>query len=570
MSPFGGGRKGGAARPRPAPDDTAPVRDNGLFHLLRGPATALARRTAAFGADPEVCEIILLTRLRLDMRGGGLRTANKPEGGGLAMTCLMFTINGLLVALAALFLPADGTRIMALVQSALAVVIGMLLVSDYLAMLLDPAEADLIASRPVSGRTLLVARLLHLGLYLLVPVLSFLTPVWIAGFLREDSLAWLLMLPVISMLTTTLVVSALLVGFVALVQRLDGERLGGMLVKAQIVSSFVVFGVYYLGMGLVQNETSRAWIVSDHPLQLLLPPYWFGGLFGVMTGRVDVLAKGLATLALLVPLGMLAGLLWRAGPRLVTGLASIRTGAGEVQRRDGPIRRLAGRLVQPGLERAGFDLFASLSTREQGFRSRVYPMLVLPFIMFVWMALEPDHMGGQLYIWSSLIPLLYAILILYEVRHSDTPGGSWVFASAPVEAHGLVLSGVVKALVFAFLLPWIALVLLAAAFMSADLPIMDVLFGTVFAMSVTLLAARKLTTSAFPFSRPFVQRSGQQTGLVFFSMLVLGVLAFVQHLLGGLDLGLELATVVLLPVVYWQMRTLRTLRVDPRSIPPVT
>ena len=210
---------------------------------------------------------------------------------------------------------------------------------------------------------MLVARLIHLLMYLLVPVLSFLLPVWAAGFLRDDTLSWLSWLPVISLLTTLLLVSTLLVVFVWLVQRLDDF-----------------------------------------------------------------------------------------------------------------VRRLVGRVVQPDLERAGFDLFAALSARERGFRSRVYPMLVLPFVMFVWMALDPSQMGSQVYIWSSLIPLLYAILILHEVRHSDTPEASWVFAAAPAERHGL----------------------------------------------------------------------GEQLG------------------------ALEVATLLILPVIVWQLKVLRSLEVDPRSIPPVT
>jgi hypothetical protein len=545
-----------------------PARDNFGLRMMLGPARWLAAIAGRLGAQRELCELILITRLRLDMRSGGLRSPNKARGAGMLMTCLMFGVSGVLIGLFVNFGEMDDLRAMGLVQIALMLTLGALLVSDYLSVLLDPAEADLLAPRPVSGRTVILARLAHLVLYLAVPVGSFVLVPWIFGALGRGGFLWFVIMPVISVLSTTFVLATVLIVFVELLERLDGERLAAMLLRGQILASFALFGSYYIGLGLFANDTSRAWLLGDHMGLAWVPPYWFGGLYAAAAGRHDTIALLLAVLAVVVPLALMVLLLMRAGHRLVTGLASAATGAGEVSGRPGFVRRSAARLVAPGLERAGFDLFVALAARERGFRSRVYPMLIVPFLMFAWMAMDESARSGQLYIWGSLIPMFYGILILVEVRNSDTPGAAWIFASAPIEKHGLIVSGVVKALSFAFLLPWMVLVLLASRLMSQDLPLTDVAFGTAIAIVVTLFAARLVVTDAFPFSRAFSPKQNQRFGLFFGTMICLGLVAGLQRLLAEVTGAVEIGTLVLVPVIVLQMRSLRNMRVDPKTIPP--
>lgn len=548
-------------------DDKPPV-DNFGLRMMQRPARWLAAIAGRLGAQRDLCELILITRLRLDMRTGGLRSPNKARGAGMLLTSLMFGVTGALITAFIVFGEVDDMRAMGMVQIALMLTLGALLVSDYLSVLLDPAEADLLAPRPVSGRTVILARLAHLLLYMAVPVGSFVLLPWVFGAWGRGGLTWFVIMPVASLLSTTFVLAAILFTFVELLRRLDGERLAAMLLRGQIAASFALFGSYYVGLGLFANETARAWLMGDHMGLASVPPYWFGGLYAVAAGRRDEVALVLAALAVIVPLALMALLLVRSGHRLVTGLASATTGAGEVSGRPGPLRRLAARLVSPGLERAGFDLFVALSARERGFRSRVYPMLIVPFLMFAWMAMDESARSGHLYIWGSLIPMFYGILILVELRNSDTPGAAWIFAAAPIETHGLIVSGVVKALSFAFLLPWMVLVLLASRLMSQNLPLTDVAFGTAIAITVTLFAARLVVTDAFPFSRAYSPKQNQRFGLFFCTMLGLGLVAGLQRALAEVTGAVEIGTLVLVPVIVLQMRSLRGMRIDPRTIPP--
>ena len=546
------------------------VADDGsmLRVLLRcsGRAAALAGR---LGADRAACQAILEARLRIDMRAGGMRNPQNPDKGGLWITCLAFLFTGLVVAGAVAFLEPDATRAMAAVQGFAMVMIGMLLVTDYLPSLIDPAESHLLAPRPVSGRTLLLTRIAHFMLYMAVPVSCLLLPSWLVGFAREDTLTWMLAFPVLSVLMGMLMMSALMIAFLVALQRLDGERLSTILLRAQIISSFVIFGGYYLAIGLMQNEKISAWMAGDHVAQVLLPPYWFGGCFGLLEGRTDALAWVLAAAAVIVPVVSMVTMLRLAGPRLATGLASLEHGGSDVPAGRGFITRWAQRLVSPGLEQAGFDVFLALSRREKGFKSRVYPILVVPFVMFLWFSLSKVESGPSMMLSGSVLPLLYGIIILMQVRFSDTPGAAWVFGAAPLARPGLYVAGVIKGVAFAFLLPWMVLVLVAGKLMAQDVALMDVVFGTLATVTLLLVVARSVARSAFPFSRQFTTKQAQNMGLMMMGFLLVGALMAAQTGLKALPGGQEVGAVVLVPVVLWLARRLRDLQMDRGSLPVV-
>ncbi|MCB9897054.1 MAG: hypothetical protein H6825_03505 [Planctomycetes bacterium] len=561
----------GRKKPAPGPEaDDRPVRDNLGFRLMLGPARLGARLAGWMGADRNAAEAILLTRLRLDMRTGGLKQPNKPEGAGLLFTCGLYAFFGLTgMVLAVPEIPVHLG--VALVEGLLLVLLGMLLVSDYVTILIDPAEADVVAPRPVSGRTLFLARLVHLALYLGPPVLAFSIAPTVVAVLGPAGWRLAVLLPLLSCLTALLAVSAVLLLFLVLVRRLDSERLAAVLLRAQIGSNLLFFVIYMGFTTSARNPALTSWAKVTDWTHLLVPPMWMGGVYSLVAGDGERLAVPLALLAVGVPALLLLAVVRLAGDRFVSGMAGMRAPpAGGPPRPAGRIRRLAARLVRPGAERAGFDCFLELSVRERGFRSRVYPMLVIPFVMVGWAAFDPEraaHGGASPMVWGAFIPILYAVIILMQVRYSDTPGAAWLFAATPLVEHGLFVAGVVKAVIFAFLLPWIVLVMFVAALASGDVPLLDVLFGVEISLLLAVTSARFAVKEAFPFSREFTPRQSGQQALMFGVMFAAGLAMGLHWLVGKLPYGIAASCILFVPGIAWRLRALHHLDIDPRSIP---
>jgi hypothetical protein len=122
---------------------------------------------------------------------------------------------------------------------------------------------------------------------------------------------------------------------------------------------------------------------------------------------------------------------------------------------------------------------------------------------------------------------------------------------------------------FEFLLPWMVLVLLAGKVMEQDVPVMEVVFGSLCTVALLLAVARSVAVTAFPFSRAFTTKQAQNTGLMLMAFLGMGALAALQEGVRQLPWGQPVGSVVLVPVVLWQARALRNLRMDRRNLPVV-
>ncbi len=538
------------------------ARDKRALRFLMWCARPLLATAARLGADRPKCEALLIARLRIDLRAGGIRQAKDPSvGAGLFVTCLVQLFFGLTVAVGAVLIPEPGLAVAA-VQAFLLLMIGTMLASDYLASLVEPAETDVVAPRPVDGRTVLLARLVHLALYLSLPAACLTVPAWIAGAFRAEGLVWVLVLPVASVLTVCFVVCALFIGFQVVLTRASGDRLANLLLRAQLVASFVMWGGFYACSGLLAKEGVRDWLTSSSWTHVLVPPLWSAGLVREAAGVAEGVDHVLALLAIALPLAALLVVVLLAGPRLVVALASQRQAGGDVPSEPGPFARWVGRLVQPGVERAGLDAFLAIARREQGFRRRVYPLLVAPFVMFLYLTFTSHRTGGeQIGVWGTMLPFMYGVIILLQVRFSDTPEASWLLRACPVERPGLYVSGVVKGVLFAFLLPWLLLVLAAGGLLQQEMDVVQMLSGTALALLVLLGMARRIVTQELPFSRTFTTKRAQQTALMFGAMVLGGLLLAAQKLLAEVAYGSAAALLVAVPVIAWQARSLRNLRV---------
>jgi hypothetical protein len=557
-------------RPAAPPSDEVPPDGAGL-RLLVAASRPLAVAAGWLGADRDAFLAILRAKLRLDLRVGGLKNPNKPGATGLLLTCAVDHLLGWVMAFA-LVAVKDARLGAALSCGMMMVMVSMALVSDLIDLLLAPVDMAVLAARPVSPRTLLLARTGHALLYTGLLAGSFALPSWIVGAF-VFSPAWLLSYGAASLLAGLTALLGLTALFALLLRTTHPERVRNVVLTAQIAASLLTFGGYYLTFGLLQAPGVQDWLRGEHAAQALLPPYWFGTLADWSGAFASPLRVIELTLAIAVPALLGLAALTLAGRDLMQRLAALDEGGGPpVADRAGPLRRLGRRLVRPGLERAGFDLFLGLAARERQFRQRVYPMLVMPVIMMVYFSFQRhrhgDDAGGQGWLLCGYLPVIYSISILQIVRFSDTPKAAWIYAVAPVEHYGELVCGAVKALCFAFLLPWYLLLFTATGLFFGGLRPLDTLFAMLAVLAFTLWAARRLSSDALPFTRTFrtAQSSGLQVLMFVLIVPLIGLLALVHYLLAEqpwIVVGLTLLAAVLVVV---NTRRLRHLRLRPGTL----
>jgi len=548
------------AREAAASDEVPP--DGRALNVLCALARPVAAVAGWLGADRDAVLAILRVKLRLDLRIGGFRNPNKVNASGLLLTCVADHLCGWMLALLGSGVH-DARALTALACALLFVLLSMALVTDLVDLLLAPADVTILGARPVSPRTLLLARTGHALLYTGLLAGAFALPTWIVGAFRFPAATWLPLFPAAIVLATLTTLLGLTAVFALLLRITHPERVRNVILVAQIGASLLAFGGYYLLIGLLESRAVTAWLTGEHAAQLLLPPYWFAAVATAMAPDPSSLQLGMLALALGVPALLGLAVLRLAGHDFLQRLATLDEGGGPpVSDRIGPLRRLGRRLARPGLERAGFDLFLGLAARERQFRQRVYPMLAMPVLMTAYFAWSSRGHGAQQgALLCAYLPVIYSISILQIVRFSDTPKAAWIYAVAPVEQYGPLVCGAVKALCFAFLLPWYVVLFTCTGLFFGGLRVEDMVFSTLMVLAVTLWAARRLAADALPFTRAFkTGQSGSQMIMFLVAMPVMAVLAVVHVTLADqpwIVAGLAAAAGALVVVNTRRLRSLR-------------
>jgi len=434
-------------------------------------ADRLSRPLAALGVDPLAFREILRTRLRLDMRGiPGLALGGAPAAGaggrdgfftmGLALLLSLQWLAGFAPGiLAVVGLPPE--LWMAAVSAMTMGLLGLQLALTYGTLLVDPTDIGVLASRPVSGRTLFAARLAHVTVYLLLSCacLSFF-PMFL-GCITYPFWAVLLVVPACVLLSALLTLG-LVALFYALALRIAGpSRFQRIVFAVQIAITVVLMGGVQVVVPLLRGS-HLVELLSERPeLRLLVPPLHFGGLFRVVLGEGGPGDGRLAAAALIAPLLALALSVLVAGRHFVAGVA----GALVPQARRGarwPAGRLSrwgARLARDREEQAAFDFVLAISRRDRVFLRQIVPGLLGTGLVGLSLLLPgrlDPHAGLVL---PYILPLgiyflaINAPMMLETARYSEHWPARWLFAALPVSGPRPLLRGATLALLLGWAVP---------------------------------------------------------------------------------------------------------------------
>lgn len=512
----------------------APVRDTLRIRVLERAirrATPLLRR---IDVDPDALLVLLRVKATLERRvvDGMTPTTRVLRQAGLALMVTFYVHIGLALGGVSLLLDDPGT-FGAIAGAAVAILVLMPVILDVGHLLLDSADLDVVATLPVTDRTVLAVRTLNLAgftivLYasLVLPALPFLPFAgWgplsgPAGFLAVTALG-------AASAVTFLVATVLLA-----LRWLGPSRVEDVVLTVQIGLLVVTYGATQVGPHLVDADAWLAW-VREHPAVLaLVPPVWSGAQMRLLAGDgrpEDFLPAAVGVgFALIVVVGLL-----------------IATGSGTVSRllalgrhaRRGPTRprrfgitgRLGGLLQRSPVDRAGYRFFLACSSVDRTFRRRAYPTIVpLAF------AVLPVLVLGKESLTQAFAPLPLAvfgmlpIVALDQGRYSENAAARWLFDTTTASDRGRFARGAGLApLVRLWLLPTVVYLPVAAYLTEGRNPEVLVL-GALVGAGTAVAAVRRLTDT-IPFTVPVerIQAGALSGTVIVFSVLSVAASAMV-------------------------------------------
>lgn len=388
---------------------------------------------------------------------------------------------------------------------------AMTLISDFSSVILDSSDNQIILPRPVSSRTLWLARIVHITSYLFAIALSLsAVGVLVIGY-RFGALAGLLFLAM-SLLSAVLMVFLTNVFYLVLMRFISEEKLREVINYFQIVMAVLFYGGYQLLPRLMDRQTMLTEALEHRWWHYAVPPMW-------MAGAVDLVVKPapdqthliFLLLAVLMPIGGL----WFMNRFLTLDftrkLSSIDQGGqpaatiGSVksvrQTGTGWIGRLSNWITTTPLERAAFAFTWRVTSRDRKFKLKTYPQLGFGLAYVVVMSIQGQSLGrsGFFYLFALYFAGIYVMVAQYQLSISDNYRASWVYGSAPIREPGDVLSGSMKALIVKLLTPFYTLLAVYILFRYGTDKTPDVVLAF-FNSLIMLISAALLSKQHLPFS----------------------------------------------------------------------
>lgn len=437
---------------------------------------------------------------------------------------------------------------------------AMTLISDFSSVILDSSDNQIILPRPVSSRTLWLARVIHITSYLFAIALSLSVVAVLVIAYRFGALAGLLFLA-LSLLSAVLMVFLTNVIYLLLMRFISEEKLREVINYVQIVMAVLFYGGYQL-LPRLMTQDFIGQVFEYKPWHYLVPPMWMAGATElVIRPIVDTTHLVFLSLALVMPF---AGL-WFMNRFLTAGFAQKLSGIDQ-ESRPVPIAdstvtpnlsgiswvdRLASWLTTNALERAAFTFTWRVTGRDRKFKLKTYPQLGFGLAYVIAMSFQNRSLGtgSFFYLFALYFAGIYVMVAQYQLGVSDNYRASWIYGSAPIRDPGDVLSGSLKALIVKLLTPFYAVLAAYILFRYGIDKISDVLLAYSNSL-IMLMGAALLSTRHMPFSiaQDALKQNNTARGLMI--SLVLGVVGFSHYGLTHLPYGVWAALPVSI-IIFW-------------------
>ena len=500
------------------------------------------------GADTDQLSAILNMRLTLDNRrpiGFGRRQNQKKDvKNGTLINSFVFTMMGCFYAIP-VYVINDRVISMALYFSIMLLMITLTLITDFSNALFDNRDKYTLFPRPINDRTLVLAKLLHVFIYLLRMVVPMSLAAWgTLAYLDGWKSALLFPFPLILMVFMALfLVNGV---YLIILKLVKPERFKDIISYFQVVTSIIFFAFVYLRpRQMFSFNVDGASFSHNYHWITYVPTYWLASYWSVLGYALPFCASLVQPiLGVAVPFICAYVLVRFLAPeftRKIAGIDSAEVSLPGVGSQGKKVKASKLYLILANLfnrneaAKAGFILSWLQTSRSRTFRMKVYPSFAFIPIYFIYLLTQ----GG-----SSISEAMTALpgtakflLLLYMSSYvlisgmnyliaSDQYKAAWVFYASPVQTPGYIMIGAFKALCVKLFLPFFTAISLFSLWIWGWRILPDIFLAL---LNVLLLATcmARISFRQLPFSS--MEQAKQTGGKVLKSLLAM----FIPFTLGA-------------------------------------
>lgn len=499
-----------------------------FFHIFAAPIRWL-------GADYGQFRAIMHIKLTLDCRrpmSGMQRQGGKKPSNAFAWTLVFYAFMGGLLSFIIGQAPTPMVG-MTVIHTFVMTMVALSLIADFTTVLLDTTDNAILHPRPVSDRTIFVARTAHIITYLALLALSLSAATFVMGAIKFHALFPIVLLGTL-ICAVAMVVFVVQVFYLIAMRFTDAEKFRDIILYFQIGMTVVVFFGYQIIPRLIGREQLESLVIVDRWWVYLFPPAWFAAPIDLLVGRTGTTQIVLTGLGVAVPLICMLLVIRILAPGFSRALARLdstpsgQTDAGHASlRQASAARRLSRWVCRTRAERASFEFVWHLCARDREFKQRTYPTFAFLILMPVmWTFIGEGGFAETLermpHTKQHLFPLYFSCMMtpmaVIQLAFSSRHDAAWVYYAVPLRRPGDVLIATLKMALLRFVLPAFALVSVLVLVVWGFSITMDIVLAFCVTLFVSVLQAM-LFGRDLPFSKEF--NAAQQAGLFGKSMLLM-------------------------------------------------
>jgi ABC-2 type transport system permease protein len=529
----------------------------GLFHLM--------------GVNYTQVRAIVSVKLTMDNRRQIMsyrRKDSKEPSNAFSATLLIYLLLGGFIALA-LYAVSSFVLSMIFFFAFIMVMVAMTLITDFSSVLLDTSDNTIILPRPVDSRTLFIARITHILLYLGQVTAALCAIPLIVILLKYGTLLFFLSI-IASMLSVLTAVCMTNAFYLLILQFASEEKLKTLINYFQIVMAILVMGGYQLLPRMAGRMNLTEYYFEIKWWSFITPPVWMAAsLETFYLKQIDLPHIAITFCAVVFPLLGFYLINRYLTPVFNRKLGVMGTESKQLTKTKGRkdfASKISGWVTFNGLERGSFELIYHILGRDRKIKLKIYPSFGY-IIVFgaIFMLRSNEDLATT---WNNLPNTQYYLMLLYltfmilqaaiyEIPYSDDFKASWIYFSTPLKNPGDILTGTLKAIIVRLFIPGYFLISLIVLFIWGTQAVDDVVFG-LFNNLIMLLIMVLLNKRHLPLS--FAPNVRSQFGSFIRTMmlfLMLGLLGLGHYLLTQRPIILMAGIPFQMALIYFLHRTYR-------------
>lgn len=458
--------------------------------------------------------------------------------------------------------------------------LSMMLISNFTSVLIDVRDNYIILPKPVNGETVVLARLLHIFIYMCKTILPLSIPAIVFISINENIIAGLLLFIIVIFATlfSIFLISAV---YIFILKITTPEKFKNIISYIQIVFAILIYAAYQLVPRLISKIGFENIDLDNIKWVILMPSYWFAclfnGIFTLNASKIEIIA---ALLGILVPILSIYLVIKYLAPYFNQKLSMITGSEGVNATTNNPFKKnnkpidetLAGFVTNNPMEKAGFLFSWKMMARSREYKMAIYPTIGYVFVMFFLILFTGYKntmdlnliMANKVKLTSQIIIGIYvsSIILLAAITqmvYTEKYKAAWIYFSTPIVEPGQIISGGIKAVIIQLNI-LISLVFLIISIALIGFSIMpNIILGMINQILIAYIIAA-LAKKNFPFSRHLLNAKKSSSFIKSLYMLffygIIGVIHF--YILKNIYF-IAISTVISLILIYFTSKYIKNL-----------